>query len=66
MITLPYRLLRIRDTTVLLCLLCDRWSAHPDDILWKYCGYCHCFLTDFPEDFRSTEIPAQVHNLEQA
>lgn len=65
MITAPYRILRIRDCEVLLCLVCDRWSAHPQDILHHYCGYCHRFLDDLPDTFRSTDVPAKVTELER-
>ena len=65
MITKPYRILRIRGSEVLLCLCCDRWSAHPQDILHHYCGYCRVFLDDLPEDMRSTDVPAKVTELER-
>jgi len=44
MITPAYRVLKIQGIPVLLCLRCDRYSYHPDDIRTRYCGHCHCFL----------------------
>ena len=52
MITKPYRILRLRDTEVLLCLVCDRWSANLNDLAYTYCGYCHVFLDELPEHYR--------------
>ena len=44
MITPAYRILKIEGRPVLLCLRCDRYSYHPDDITNRYCGHCRCFL----------------------
>lgn len=55
MITKPYRLLRIRDVEVLLCLVCDRWSANPNDLLHRYCGYCHLWLETLPPSYQRTD-----------
>lgn len=29
--------------TWIYCLRCDRTSHHPDDVLNRYCGYCHAY-----------------------
>jgi hypothetical protein len=51
MITHAYRLLTIGGASGLLCLLCDRFSAHPDDIAHRYCSACHVFLADVPATY---------------
>lgn len=28
------------------CPTCGRTSYHPDDIRYKYCGYCHDWIYD--------------------
>lgn len=52
MITKAYRILHIVGQEVLLCLLCDRYSANPQDLAALYCGYCHRWLPDVDEDYR--------------
>lgn len=52
MITKAYRLLQIQGTRVLLCLLCDRYSAHPTDIVERYCGFCHVWLRTVDADYQ--------------
>jgi hypothetical protein len=54
MITHAYRLLMIRGAPVILCLLCDRYSANPGDIVNVYCGACHVFLEDVPATYDPT------------
>ena len=44
MITKPWRILRIQGHEVLLCLFCDKYSANPNDIAARYCGFCHRWL----------------------
>lgn len=66
MITTPYRILRINGVQVLLCLVCDRWSTHPQDLLHHYCGFCHLFLDDLPDDLRGIAPPSPIVGLEQA
>jgi hypothetical protein len=60
MITKPYRLLRMQSTSVLLCLLCDRYSANPHDIAQRFCGWCHVWLEELPHDYRRPEEAAQA------
>lgn len=52
MITRPYRLLMLQGTRVLFCLVCDTYSANAHDIAHHYCGRCHLWLDDLPEDYR--------------
>ena len=51
MITHAWRDIHIHGTTVMLCLLCDRYSANPHDRDRRYCGFCHVFLEGIPMDF---------------
>lgn len=52
MITRAWRIIHVNGSQVILCLLCDRYSANVHDIANRYCGYCHVFLDDLPEDYR--------------
>jgi hypothetical protein len=52
MITPAYRVLHYRREPCILCLVCNRISYNPNDIKHRYCGACHLFLNDLPEDFR--------------
>jgi hypothetical protein len=57
MITAAYRILRIKGTETILCLLCDRYSAHPQDIAYKYCGWCHVWLDQVPMTYDPEHQP---------
>lgn len=59
MITRPYRILTIKGTRVILCLVCDTYSAHPTDIAEHYCGRCSYWLDDLPEIYRRLVLPTQ-------
>jgi hypothetical protein len=50
-ITAAYRILSIKGTETILCLLCDRYSAYPKDIHYKYCGWCHVWLDEVPRTY---------------
>ena len=52
MITPAYRVLYFRDFPCILCLVCNRISSNLNDVRHRYCGACHLFLNDLPEDFR--------------
>jgi hypothetical protein len=52
MITPAYRILHYRDYPCILCLMCNRISCNLNDIRHRYCGACHLFLNDLPEDLR--------------
>jgi hypothetical protein len=51
-ITKPYRFLQIRGESVILCLLCDRYSANPNDIAARYCGFCGTWLATVVDDYQ--------------
>lgn len=51
MVTVAWRILSIQGHPVLLCLLCDRYSANVHDIEERYCGYCHRYLTEVLRDY---------------
>lgn len=51
MVTKPWRILRIAGQEVLLCLLCDRYSANPNDIKALYCGCCGVWLQTVVDDY---------------
>lgn len=59
MITRAFRILTINNQPCLLCLLCDRWSYNPHDIAHRYCGWCHVFLRDVPEDYQRPRLHYQ-------
>lgn len=61
MITEAYRVLRIRGIPTLLCLVCDSWSTHPQDILHKYCWNCNLFIGELDENYRRP--PRTTRNL---
>lgn len=63
MLTRAWRLLRIGGTPVLLCLICDRYSANLNDIRQRSCGYCHRFLTDVPECPRPAVVSPHEESL---
>ena len=46
-----WRDIHIHGTTVMLCLLCNRYSANHHNRDKRYCGFCHVFLEDIPMDF---------------
>lgn len=52
MITPAFRLLLLRGEVHLLCLLCDAFSMHPEDVAQRYCFRCNVFLDELPEDYR--------------
>lgn len=49
--THAYRLLHVHGQRLILCLLCNRYSAHPDDIAEHFCGHCRIWLDYVPEDY---------------
>jgi hypothetical protein len=51
-ITPAFRLLVLRGQLHLLCLLCDTFSCHPEDVSQRYCWRCNQFLDELPEDYR--------------
>ena len=51
MLTPAFRILHYRDFPCLLCLVCNHISHNPNDIRFRYCGHCHLFLEELPEDF---------------
>jgi hypothetical protein len=55
MITDAYRILTLAGEPVLLCLLCNGISFHPQDIDFAYCAVCHVYL----ERVLRTYDPAQ-------
>ena len=57
MITPAFRLINLRGTLTLFCLLCNQFSTDPEDVLQRYCLFCGRFLDEVPEDF-SSETPA--------
>ena len=66
MIAHAYRMLAVQGHDLLLCLLCDRTSAHPQDREQRYCGFCQAFLENIPMDFHPHPVtrigpqPSQV------
>jgi hypothetical protein len=46
MITKAWRFVRVGPMHGLLCLLCDRVSFNPHDMVHHYCSACHLFLDD--------------------
>lgn len=67
MVTKAYRILTLSGMDILVCLLCDRWTRHPDDIAKHYCGWCHTWLDAVPDDFRrpDEENGPRRHLLEE-
>jgi len=61
MIGEAYRIYRLRGRPHLLCLVCDTFSMHPEDVMQKYCHACGIFLDDLPESFRRP--PRTVRNV---
>ena len=57
MITPAFRIIQLRGQLTLFCLLCNQFSADPEDVTQRYCLYCGKFLDEVPEDYRR-EAPA--------
>lgn len=53
MITPAFRIVWSPTSNVpgILCLICNRISWHLHDVATRYCGACHLFLEELPEDF---------------
>ena len=60
MITHAYRVITVRGEQALLCLRCDRLSFNLHDITFHYCGHCHMWLDDLPEDYRRPSAQFRV------
>ncbi len=61
MITEAYRIVRIRNTPTLLCLLCDSFSTYIEDVMQRHCLHCGTFLDEIPENYRRP--PRTVRNI---
>jgi hypothetical protein len=56
MITPPYRILEYRGREGLLCLACNTFSWHPNDVRYLFCAKCELFLERLPEMLRCNNV----------
>ena len=60
MITHAWRVMTLHGHPALLCLCCNRYSYHPDDITHHFCGGCGLFLDDLPRLYDPSTDPAPL------